>query len=26
MFKIKTTLEEIRLGKIADPYGWNFVF
>ena len=25
MFKIKTTLEEIRLGKIADPYGWNFV-
>jgi hypothetical protein len=26
MFKLKRILEDIRLGKQEDEYGWNFVF
>jgi branched-chain amino acid aminotransferase len=26
MFKLKRKLQDIRLGKIPDDYGWNFVF
>ena len=26
MFKLKSTLEDIRLGRSADVHGWNFVF